>query len=77
MRERDRAALPSSLGALRADWREDHLCLRCSHHAVCKMASALDAKYLVVVARCLAFEPAAPDLDTIESDAEPATREWP
>lgn len=47
-----------SMGELRADWREQHLCLRCRHHAVCKMASALDPNFLVVISRCLAFEPA-------------------
>lgn len=46
------------LGELRARWREQHLCLRCDHHCVCKMASALDPNLLVVVAHCLAFEPA-------------------
>lgn len=48
---------PSSLGELRAQWREQHLCLRCAHHAVCKMASALDPHFLVVISHCLAFEP--------------------
>ncbi len=47
-----------TLGELRARWRERHTCLRCGHHAVCKMASALDANFLVVVAQCLAFEAA-------------------
>ena len=46
------------LGELRAQWREQHICLRCDHHCVCKMASALDPNLLVVVAHCLAFEPA-------------------
>jgi hypothetical protein len=50
-----------SMGELRAEWREQHLCLRCSHHAVCKMASGLDANFLVVISRCLAFEPAEAD----------------
>lgn len=54
---------PISVGELRANWREQHLCLRCSHHPVCKMASALDPNFLVVIAQCLAFEPA-------DSDAE-------
>ena len=48
----------SGLGELRAQWREQHICLRCDHHCVCKMASALDPNLLVVVAHCLAFEPA-------------------
>ena len=54
-----------SRGELRAQWREHHLCLKCSHHAVCKMADALDPNLLVVVSQCLAFEAAddAPDED--------------
>ena len=54
-----------SRGELRAQWRERHLCLKCSHHAVCKMADALDPNLLVVVSQCLAFEPVdeAPDED--------------
>ena len=51
----------TTLGEMRAEWRERHLCLRCSHHAVCKMASALDPNFLVVISQCLAFEPAEPD----------------
>lgn len=47
-----------TLGELRATWRERHLCLRCGHHAVCKMASALDPNFLVVISQCLAFEAA-------------------
>lgn len=49
-----------SLGELRARWREQHVCLRCGHHPVCKMASALDPNLLVVIAQCLAFEAAEP-----------------
>ena len=49
------------LGELRAEWRERHLCLRCAHHPVCKMANALDPNFLVVIAQCLAFEPAEAD----------------
>jgi hypothetical protein len=52
---------PSSvptLGELRASWRERHLCLGCVHHAVCKMANALDPNFLVVISQCLAFEAA-------------------
>ena len=48
---------------MRAEWREQHLCLRCNHHAVCKMASALDPNFLVVISQCLAFEPAEPDAE--------------
>ncbi len=54
---------PASLGEMRAEWREQHLCLRCNHHAVCKMASALDPTFLVVISQCLAFEPAEPDAE--------------
>lgn len=54
---------PTSLGEQRAEWRERHLCLRCGHHAVCKMASALDPNFLVVISQCLAFEPAEPDAE--------------
>ncbi len=49
-----------SLGELRARWREQHVCLRCGHHAVCKMASALDVNLLVAISQCLAFESAEP-----------------
>ncbi len=49
---------PPALGELRAQWRERHICLRCDHHLVCRMASALDPNLLVVIAQCLAFEPA-------------------
>lgn len=63
MSTEDSSPEPTSLGEMRAAWRERHLCLRCGHHAVCKMASALDPNFLVVVAQCLAFEAA-------ESDAE-------
>ena|GEM_PF-4752131 len=52
----DNVPAAKSMGELRAEWREQHLCLRCSHHAVCKMASALDPNFLVVISRCLAFE---------------------
>ena len=54
-RDSDGQAGPS-MGELRAEWREQHLCLRCNHHAVCKMANALDPNLLVVISRCLAFE---------------------
>ena len=53
----DRRPAPG-LGELKAEWREHHLCLRCDHHCVCKMSSALDPNLLVVIAQCLAFEPA-------------------
>lgn len=48
----------ASMGELRAEWREQHICLRCGHHAVCKMEAALDPNFLVVISRCLAFESA-------------------
>jgi len=56
--DREPIVLPISVGEMRAQWREQHLCLRCSHHAVCKMAGALDPNFLVVISQCLAFEPA-------------------
>jgi hypothetical protein len=56
VKKTDPTAPPLSLGELRAQWREQHLCLRCGHHAVCKMASALDPNFLVVISQCLAFE---------------------
>jgi hypothetical protein len=46
------------LGELKAQHREEHLCLKCAHHHVCKMAAALDPNFLVTISRCLAFEPA-------------------
>jgi hypothetical protein len=46
-----------SLGELKARHREDHLCLKCSHHAVCGMAKSLDPNLLVTIANCLGFEP--------------------
>ena len=55
--------LDTTLGEMRAEWRERHLCLRCGHHAVCKMAGALDPNFLVVIAQCLAFEPADRDAE--------------
>ena len=50
-----------SLGELRAQHRELHLCLRCAHHMVCGMAKSLDPNLLVTIASCLAFEPADAD----------------
>jgi hypothetical protein len=58
--DREPIVLPISIGEMRAQWREQHLCLRCRHHAVCKMAGALDPNFLVVISQCLAFEPAEP-----------------
>lgn len=46
------------LGELKAQHREEHLCLKCAHQHVCKMAAALDPNFLVTISRCLAFEPA-------------------
>ena len=51
---------PASLSEMRAEWREQRICLRCNHSAVCKMESALDPFFLVVISRCLAFEPTEP-----------------
>jgi hypothetical protein len=57
---KDATFVPTSLGERRALWREQHICLRCAHHAVCKMAAALDPNFLVVIVQCLAFERAEP-----------------
>jgi len=46
-----------SRGELRSQWRDRHLCLKCSHHAVCKMSDALDPNLLVVVSQCMASAP--------------------
>jgi len=48
------------LGDLKARHREQHLCLRCSHHMVCKVVAATDTTLLVTVSSCLAFELAEP-----------------
>ncbi|MFZ5786067.1 MAG: hypothetical protein ACOY3Y_06465 [Acidobacteriota bacterium] len=45
------------LGELKAIHREEHICPRCEHFVVCKVAAALDANLLVTITRCLAFEP--------------------
>lgn len=50
-----------SLGELKARHREEHLCLKCSHHLVCGMAKALDPNLLVTITSCLGFEPDACD----------------
>lgn len=47
-----------AMGELRANWREKHLCIKCSHNIVCKMSAALDQNFLVAISQCLAFEPA-------------------
>jgi hypothetical protein len=54
---------PITIGDMSARWREQHICLRCGHHVVCKMADALDPNFLVIVSQCLAFEPAEPDAE--------------
>jgi hypothetical protein len=45
-----------SLGEIKARRRDEHLCLACSHHQVCKMSSALDENLLVTITHCLGFE---------------------
>jgi hypothetical protein len=40
---------------------ERHLCTRCSHHVVCRVVAAADPNLAIVIAACLAFEPAEPD----------------
>jgi hypothetical protein len=61
--EREPIVPPVSIGEMRAQWRERHICLRCSHYAVCKMAGALDPNFFVAISQCLAFEPAEPDAE--------------
>lgn len=49
--------LPEDVVAeLRARWRDQHICLRCRHHIVCKVASAAPPELLVAIAQCAAFE---------------------
>jgi hypothetical protein len=48
-------------GERKARHLEEHLCLKCTHHTVCRMAGSLDASLLVTITSCLAFEPADPD----------------
>ena len=55
--------LAPTLGELRARHREEHLCFKCDHHAVCGMAKALDPNLLVTISNCLAFEPAEKEDD--------------
>jgi hypothetical protein len=57
----NQATRSEARGELRTEWRERHLCLRCGHHAVCKMALALDPNLLVIISQCLAFESAEPE----------------
>lgn len=54
-----------SLGALKARHREEHLCLKCTHHLVCGMAKSLDPNLLVTIASCLGFEPDVCDADGV------------
>ena len=51
------------LGELRAIHREEHICPRCEHFMVCRVAAALDPNLLVTITRCLAFAPAAGEAD--------------
>ncbi len=51
------------MGELRAIHREEHICPRCDHFMVCKVAAALDPNLLVTIARCLAFAPPAGEAD--------------
>jgi len=51
------------LGELKAIHRELHICPRCEHFVVCKVAAVLDANLLVTITRCLAFDPAGGDAD--------------
>jgi hypothetical protein len=47
-----------SLGELKARHREDHLCFRCTHQRVCRMAHAIEPALMVTVSGCLGFEAA-------------------
>jgi len=53
-----------TLGELKARRRDEHLCLACTHHLVCRMASALDETLLVTISRCRGFKPAEDGEDT-------------
>lgn len=50
-------AEPMSLGEVKARHREQHLCLRCIHQAVCKVVAATDPQMLVIIRQCMMFEP--------------------
>ena len=52
----DRPADTTPLGELKARHREEHICPRCDHFAVCRVAAVLDPNLLVTISRCLAFE---------------------
>jgi hypothetical protein len=56
------------LGEMKAFHRETHICLRCAHNLVCGMAKALNPNLLVVIARCLAFEPIRDTAEGTEED---------
>ena len=51
------------IGELKAIHREQHICPRCEHFTVCKVASALDPNLLVTITGCLAFEADDGDAD--------------
>ncbi len=53
-------SLPSAPELRLAEKRrlEQHLCLACSHHVVCRVARAADPNLAIVISQCLAFEPA-------------------
>jgi len=54
-----------SLGELKARHREDHLCLRCNHRRVCRMANALEPDLLVTITSCLGFGPTERDASSV------------
>ena len=54
------AAEDMPLGELKAIQRENHLCLQCTHHVVCKVACAIDPEMLIIIRQCMVFEPAMP-----------------
>ena len=45
-----------SVGELKALCRESHICTRCRHVHVCRVAATLEPSLLIVIAHCLAFE---------------------
>lgn len=57
MHESEPRIEPLSLGEVKALRREQHLCLRCSHWAVCKVVAAATAEMLVIITHCMTFQP--------------------
>jgi hypothetical protein len=49
------------LGERRTLWREQHLCLRCGHNFVCRIANAINPAGFATISDCAAFEPVQAD----------------